>query len=72
MRRFNRRHVPLLAGATITGALLTIAALSFVWTPHVPTKMNIVAKLRPPLTQGLLGTDQFGRDILSRSNVAAP
>jgi peptide/nickel transport system permease protein len=27
--------------------------------------MHILLKLRPPLTQGLLGTDAFGRDILS-------
>lgn len=71
MRRFNRRSANLLTGSIITVALLAIALLSLVWTPQVPTKMNIVAKLKPPLVQGLLGTDHFGRDVMSMLMVGA-
>ncbi|RIV13333.1 ABC transporter permease, partial [Klebsiella pneumoniae] len=71
MRLFNRRSATLLTGSIITGALLAIALLSLLWTPPVPTKMHIVAKLKPPLTQGLLSTDHYGRDMLSLLMVGA-
>ena len=53
------------AGILIVGALVTVAVLSLFWTPLPPAKMQIVHKLQPPLAYGLLGTDQFGRDMLS-------
>jgi peptide/nickel transport system permease protein len=52
-------------GTGITGALVSIAVLSRFWTPEPPTRMHILLKLKPPLANGLLGTDAFGRDILS-------
>ncbi len=64
----NRR---LLAGLVLTGILIGLATLSLVWTPEPPTRMHIAFKLHPPLAPGLpgglglLGTDQFGRDLLS-------
>ncbi len=58
-------HAKLAAGAAITFAFVAIALLSLVWTPEVPTRVRILAKLQPPLTQGLLGTDHLGRDVLS-------
>ncbi|KAG1181472.1 hypothetical protein G6F35_015893 [Rhizopus arrhizus] len=36
------------------------------WTPHDPLKINFVARLKPPGGDFLLGTDEFGRDELSR------
>jgi peptide/nickel transport system permease protein len=64
MTRTWRRPV-LLVGLLITLTLVSAALLSLVWTPFPPSKMNIVHKLRPPLSFGLLGTDQFGRDLAS-------
>ncbi|WP_102959804.1 ABC transporter permease [Mangrovicella endophytica] len=65
-RRFALlRHGRLLTGAILTGALVAVALLSLLWTPEVPTRLRILAKLKPPLSEGLLGTDQLGRDILS-------
>ncbi|TCL72022.1 ABC transporter permease [Rhizobium sp. BK251] len=66
----NRLHMlsrrpGLVAGAAITGMLGCIALLSLVWTPAPPARMQIIHKLQPPLSYGLLGTDQFGRDMLS-------
>ncbi|MGM4912674.1 ABC transporter permease [Rhizobium sp. 768_B6_N1_8] len=62
--RLSRRK-NLIAGAVIVGFLAAIALLSLVWTPLPPAKMQIIHKLQPPLAFGLLGTDQFGRDVLS-------
>jgi peptide/nickel transport system permease protein len=45
--------------------------VSFFYTPYDPNKMNIANKLAPPSTLHLLGTDQFGRDVLSRVMVGA-
>jgi peptide/nickel transport system permease protein len=59
------RQITLSAGISIVGALVTVAVLSLFWTPLPPAKMQIVYKLQPPLAYGLLGTDQFGRDVLS-------
>ncbi|WP_183729161.1 MULTISPECIES: ABC transporter permease [unclassified Rhizobium] len=62
--RFSRRK-NLIAGIGIVGFLAAIALLSLFWTPLPPAKMQIIHKLQPPLAFGLLGTDQFGRDVLS-------
>jgi peptide/nickel transport system permease protein len=35
-------------------------------TPYNPTAMQLVGRLQPPSNQHLLGTDELGRDILSR------
>ena len=70
MRKLLRRPV-FLVGLVITLALFAVALLSLVWTPFPPTKMNIVHKLKAPLDFGLLGTDQFGRDVASMLMVGA-
>ena len=65
-------HRPvLIIGFVITVALFAVALLSLVWTPLPPAKMNIVHKLKAPLEFGLLGTDQFGRDVASMLMVGA-
>jgi len=58
-------HAKLAGGAAITFTFVAVALLSLAWTPEVPTRVRILAKLQPPLTQGLLGTDHLGRDVLS-------
>lgn len=70
MRKILRRPV-LLIGAVITMALFAVALLSLVWTPLPPAKMNIIHKLKAPFDFGLLGTDQFGRDVASMLMVGA-
>lgn len=57
-----------LAGLAIIGALVVVAALAGVIAPHSPVEGNLAgARLLPPGTEGyLLGTDDQGRDILSR------
>ena len=65
-----RLNLPLLIGAAIV--LLSIAlALTAPWlTPHDPLEIAD-ASLSPPSSQYLLGTDQLGRDILTRILYAA-
>lgn len=65
------RRPNLAIGGAIILTLLVIALVSLVWTPLPPTKMQIIHKLKPPLAYGLLGTDQFGRDIASMLMVGA-
>ncbi|MBE1504485.1 peptide/nickel transport system permease protein [Rhizobium viscosum] len=62
--RLSRRK-NLITGTIVIGLLAAIALLSLFWTPLPPAKMQIIHKLQPPLAFGLLGTDQFGRDVLS-------
>jgi peptide/nickel transport system permease protein len=63
----RRAAVPLrlALGLAITALLVAMALVSLVWTPLPPTKIAILAKLKAPLDHGLLGTDHFGRDVLS-------
>lgn len=57
-------------GATLGGcvfALIVAAALAApMLAPYNPVQLNVSASLTPPGRQHWLGTDQFGRDILSR------
>jgi peptide/nickel transport system permease protein len=65
--RRRRRLSPLLvAGGIIVLAMAVVAVLGRFATPHDPTAMDIAARLQPPDAAYLFGTDQYGRDILSR------
>jgi peptide/nickel transport system permease protein len=65
-RREPGRWPPaLIAGAAITAAFVLLALLSRLWTPASPTRIHMALRLRAPLAAGLLGTDPFGRDVLS-------
>ncbi|MEP7454829.1 ABC transporter permease [Phyllobacterium sp. SB3] len=54
-----------LIGAIITLIIAIMAGLSFMWTPYNVSALDVVAKLKPPSMTHWLGTDHFGRDILS-------
>ena len=60
------RHVTFTIGLVITLILLVTAALSLVYTPRDPLEMSIAGRLQGPSEAHPLGTDQFGRDLLSR------
>jgi peptide/nickel transport system permease protein len=60
------RHVTFTIGLAITLGLLLTAAVSLVYTPRDPLEMSIAGRLQGPSETHLLGTDQFGRDLLSR------
>src|SRR5262249_28671833 len=60
------RRVPFTIGLVITIALVGTAALTLVYTPRDPLEMSITGRLQGPSAGHALGTDQFGRDLLSR------
>ncbi|HKZ08689.1 MAG TPA: ABC transporter permease [Methylomirabilota bacterium] len=60
------RHVTFMIGLAVTVALLATAALSVVYTPRDPLEMSITSRLQGPTGAHPFGTDQFGRDLLSR------
>ena len=64
-RAARRWPSTLVTGVAITGAFILIALLSRIWTPESPTRIHMALRLKPPLAAGLLGTDPFGRDVLS-------
>lgn len=61
----------LILGGALTALFLGAAALSYLWTPGDVTGVDIPARLQPPNAAHLLGTDHFGRDILSMLMVGA-
>jgi peptide/nickel transport system permease protein len=61
-----RSNPTTLAGAVICIAILLAALLAPWISPFDPADQNIIDRLAPPGGDYLLGTDQFGRDILSR------
>jgi peptide/nickel transport system permease protein len=68
----NARPTPaLLAGAAIVALVAAAALLSFVYTPFDPLQVNAPARLQGPSLQHWLGTDNLGRDLLSRILVGA-
>ncbi len=52
-------------GGAISLLFFLVAFLSYFWTPYPVEDINISERLLKPSTQYLLGTDHFGRDILS-------
>jgi peptide/nickel transport system permease protein len=58
---------PIIAAATISlGLIVLISLLAPLIAPHDPIQLAPSQRLKPASTQFLLGTDAFGRDLLSR------
>lgn len=55
------------AGAAIVLAMVLAALLAPVLAPYDPLQVSLQEKLQPPSRTHLMGTDQAGRDILSRA-----
>lgn len=65
MRRFFQ-NLNFSVGFGLSAVVVGMALLSLAWTPYAPNEMNPGARLKPPCLEHPLGTDQYGRDILSR------
>lgn len=62
-----RRNPLAVTGLAIIVSLLVLAAVGPLFAPHSPYAQDLDMRLMPPGTEGyLLGTDELGRDILSR------
>jgi peptide/nickel transport system permease protein len=66
-----RRHRAALAGLAILAVIGTIALAAPWIAPHDPIKVNPAEALQGPSLAHPFGTDQYGRDILSRAMVGA-
>lgn len=64
-RRFRRNRIGL-AGAAITLFVVLVAVLAPLLAPYPPDELHPNWRLYPPNEYFLLGTDEFGRDVLSR------
>ncbi len=60
------RQANLVIGAALLSVVLAMALTALSWTPADPMALNLRNRLQPPSAQFLLGTDEFGRDVLSR------
>lgn len=58
-------------GLALCVVFIGMAVLSLAWTPFPPNAIAIPQKLQAPNALHWLGTDQFGRDTLSRIMVGA-
>jgi len=58
-------------GALLTGIVVLTALLSLFWTPYDATAQAMAQKLQGSSATHWLGTDHYGRDVLSRLMVGA-
>jgi peptide/nickel transport system permease protein len=64
--RRHARHPGFVIGSCGIALLLVVALLAPWLAPHSPTATDLMNTLAPPSATYWLGTDQFGRDVLSR------
>ena len=63
-------HLARVGGAIVLVVLLA-ALLAIVWSPYSPTQQDIRNLLKPPSLAHPLGTDELGRDTLTRAMFGA-
>ena len=56
----------LVFGLSVTALLVACAILGLIWTPYDAVKLDFTAQLQAPNATYWLGTDNLGRDTLSR------
>lgn len=62
---FQRKS--LLIGLAVLGIITIFAVLAPLIAPYAPNKLSVVNRLKPPSERWWFGTDEFGRDIFSRT-----
>jgi peptide/nickel transport system permease protein len=60
------RNASAVAGCIIIAAMVFMAVFASVLSPYDPIRISLAERLRPPSAVHLFGTDELGRDILSR------
>jgi peptide/nickel transport system permease protein len=64
-RRLRQDHAAV-AGMVVIALLAIIAVIAPAITPYPPNDQSFRIKLEAPSSEHLMGTDEFGRDVLSR------
>lgn len=71
-RRASRRwNASLIIGLVLVLLIVIAALVSFVWTPYDPERVDSTSRMLNPSLDHLLGTDKFGRDIVSQLMVGS-
>lgn len=70
MRR-RKKNISFYLGLIIISLVIIFVVMGIFWTPYDPNGMSAALKNSPPSLAHLFGTDNFGRDILSRVMVGA-
>ena len=71
-KRLRRLPITLYIGGTLVSLFITVALVSFIWTPYPANEMNLTNRLAPPGTPGFLfGTDRAGRDVATELMLGA-
>jgi len=65
-----KKNTFLRVGLVLTALMAAFILLGLFWTPYAPNAMDF-SRLLPPSSVHPMGTDKFGRDILSRVMVGA-
>lgn len=60
-----------IAGSVIVLTVVLLAILSFFWTPHDPTVLDVAARFSPPSFTHWMGANHLGRDVFSMIMVGA-
>jgi len=68
--RFLRRPNAAI-GSVLIAVVLVAALLGALWTPYDPVGSDLTMRLKPPSGAHWFGTDEWGRDVLSRILVGA-
>lgn len=58
-------------GLVLLAFLVITVLVGLAWTPYDPIAIDLAHPLQPPSLAHWLGTDQFGRDVLSRAMIGA-
>ena len=68
-----RTRVPatLVVGGLLLAAVVAVAIVASFVTPYPYDEMSILSRLKPPSAEHWFGTDEYGRDVLSRVLVGA-
>lgn len=58
-------------GAAVVSTVAALAILSFFWTPHDPSALNVAGRFSPPSFSHWMGANHLGRDVFSMIMVGA-
>jgi peptide/nickel transport system permease protein len=67
LRRFARRNPTLLLGGIVMAVIVVTGVLAPAWWTGDPLAMRPVDRLQPPSPAHWFGSDNFGRDVYSRT-----